>query len=111
MNSGLTLNGRYRIEREIGSGGMARVFRAADLMLGRTVAIKMLREPFADDPDFLQRFRQEARAAGSLSHPNIVTVYDVGADGGREYLVMQLIDGPDLKQLLRERGRFALPDA
>lgn len=111
MSQTATLNGRYQIEREIGSGGMARVFRARDLLLDRTVAIKMLRDQFADDPEFLARFRQEARSAGSLSHPNIVTVYDVGADRGREFLVMQLVDGPDLKELLRERGRFSLPDA
>ena len=111
MSRPLTLHGRYQLEREIGAGGMGRVYRATDLLLERPVAVKILRETYADDPAFVQRFRQEARAAGSLSHPNIVTVYDVGADRGWEYLVMELIEAPDLKELIRTRGPFSIRDA
>ena len=111
MSQPLTLNGRYQLEREIGAGGMARVYRASDLLLERPVAVKILRETYADDPAFVNRFRQEARAAGSLSHPNIVTVYDVGADRGLQYLVMELIEAPDLKELIRTRGPFSVRDA
>lgn len=111
MSRTTLLGNRYQLEAEIGAGGMARVFRAADTVLGRPVAIKMLRDQFADDPEFVHRFQQEARSAGSLNHPNIVTVFDVGEDRGREYLVMQYVDGPNLKELIRSRGRFAIADA
>src|SRR4030067_3848498 len=80
MNSPSLLNDRYQIDGRIGSGGMAEVYRARDLMLERTVAIKLLREDFSDDPAFRERFRQEAKAAANLSHPNIVTIHDFGFD-------------------------------
>src|SRR4051812_1318220 len=96
------LNKRYRLLSALGAGGMAVVYKAQDLALGRLVAVKILREPLTGDPDFLARFQQEARAAANLAHPNIVTVHDFGRDGGRNYIVMEYIEGQDLKTLKKE---------
>ena len=90
-----------------GSGGMATIYRATDTGLGRDVALKLLRPEYLRDPDFSARFRQEAQAAASLSHPNVVTVYDYGEDPSGPYIVMELIDGEDLATILRRSG--ALP--
>lgn len=111
MHEGSTLGKRYQLLEQIGRGGMARVFRARDLLLDRYVAVKVLREDYSHDPTFQERFRQEARAAANLSHPNIVTVHDFGIDGGRLYIVMEYIPGTDLKTLLRQRGRFSIAEA
>jgi eukaryotic-like serine/threonine-protein kinase len=104
MNSPDLLNKRYQIEGRIGSGGMAEVYRARDLTLERTVAIKLLREDFSVDPDFRERFRQEAKAAANLSHPNIVTIYDFGFDEKQIFIVMEYVPGTDLKTILESRG-------
>jgi serine/threonine-protein kinase len=101
------LNGRYRLLDVVGEGGMAVVWRAEDVLLGRTVAIKMLRGQFAADPDFLERFRSEARAVAALNDPGIVAVYDVGNDGSRHYLVMEYVPGPDLKSVIRSEAPLA----
>ncbi|MDP2661533.1 MAG: protein kinase [Dehalococcoidia bacterium] len=93
-----TLGGRYRLSEPLGEGGMATVFKAQDLLLERMVAVKVLREQWAADAEFISRFRQEARAAASLSHPNIVAIYDVGEDAGRHYIVMEYVEGPSLKE-------------
>jgi serine/threonine protein kinase len=100
------LNKRYRLLSPLGAGGMAVVYKAQDLALGRLVAVKILREPHTSDPDFLARFQQEARAAANLAHPNIVTVHDFGRDGGRNYIVMEYIEGKDLKTLIKEGAPF-----
>jgi serine/threonine protein kinase len=100
------LNNRYEIIEQMGKGGMAFVYRARDLMLERQVAIKVLREDYSRDPAFQERFRQEAKAAANLTHPNIVTVHDFGLDNGQLFIVMELVPGMDLKTLLRKRGRF-----
>ena len=100
------LNNRYQLLELVGSGGMAAVYRGMDTLLQRQVAVKVLREGFASDPSFLARFQREARAAANLDHPNIVTVYDVGQDGNRHYIVMEYIDGQDLKTLIRRKGRL-----
>ena len=84
---------RYRLIELLGEGGMALVYRAHDDLLDRGVAVKVLRSGFAADPEFVSRFRQEARAAASLHHPNIATVYDTGTDEGVDFIVMQLVDG------------------
>ncbi len=105
------LNDRYRIEETLGSGGMSVVYRAHDLMLERPVAVKVLREDFSRDEAFRERFRQEARAAANLSHPNIVTVHDFGLDSGRLFIVMEYVPGTDLKTLQLQRGRFPLDEA
>jgi eukaryotic-like serine/threonine-protein kinase len=100
------LNKRYRLLSPLGAGGMAVVYKAQDLALGRLVAVKILREPHTNDPEFLARFQQEARAAANLAHPNIVTVHDFGRDGGRNYIVMEYIEGKDLKTLIKEGSPF-----
>jgi eukaryotic-like serine/threonine-protein kinase len=110
MTETTLLNNRYNLEGSIGSGGMARVYRARDLMLERTVAIKVLREDFSADPSFRERFRQEAMAAANLYHPNIVTIHDFGLDGGRFFIVMENVPGTDLKSILLKKGRFSLED-
>ncbi len=104
---GRVLNGRYSLSALLGEGGMAVVYEAEDLLLGRKVAVKLLREQFAADAGFLARFQREARAAAGLSHPNIVTVYDVGSDGGTHYMVMELVPGRTLKELIRQEGSLA----
>ncbi|HVF24419.1 MAG TPA: protein kinase, partial [Anaerolineales bacterium] len=111
MNEGVLLNNRYQLLERLGSGGMSDVFRARDLMLERSVAIKILHETYSDDKDFQDRFRQEARAAANLSHPNIVTVHDFGFDHDQLFIVMEHIPGKDLKTLLRQRGRYSVEDA
>ncbi len=111
MHAGITLGKRYQLLEQIGRGGMAYVFRARDLLLDRYVAVKILREDYSHDPLFQERFRQEARAAANLSHPNIVTVHDFGLDGGKLYIVMEYVPGTDLKTLLRQRGRFSVQEA
>jgi serine/threonine-protein kinase len=111
MNEGMLLNNRYQLLERLGAGGMSDVFRARDLMLERSVAIKVLHENYSNDTAFQQRFRQEARAAANLSHPNIVTVHDFGLDHGQLFIVMEYIPGKDLKTLLRQRGRYSMEEA
>jgi len=101
---GQVLGGRYRLIELLGSGGMATIYRATDTGLGRDVALKLLRPEYLRDPDFSARFRQEAQSAASLSHPNVVTVYDYGEDPSGPYIVMELIDGEDLATILRRSG-------
>jgi serine/threonine-protein kinase len=101
--------GRYRLEQPLGEGGMASVFLAQDLELDRPVAVKLLAENLTGDPSFRERFVREARHAARLSHPNIVSVYDAGEDGGRPYIVMECVEGENLADVLASRGRIA-PD-
>ncbi len=109
MTEAKLLQKRYQLGKRMGSGGMAVVYRARDLMLERTVAIKVLREDFWRDPAFRERFRQEAKAAANLSHPNIVTVHDFGIDKKLIFIVMEYVPGTTLKDLIEEKGRFS-PD-
>lgn len=102
MRSGERINDRYRIEQQIGSGGMANVYRAHDEILNRTVAIKVLRSEFSHNEQFIRRFEREAHAATSLNHPNIVAIYDVGDEDDLYYIVMEHVDGVTLKQYLQE---------
>jgi eukaryotic-like serine/threonine-protein kinase len=101
------LNNRYELEQKIGEGGMARVYRGRDGRLNRRVAVKVLHPHHASDVGFLQRFHHEAQAAANLHHPNIVDVYDVGQDDGVHYIVMEYVEGSDLKSLILRNG--ALP--
>lgn len=96
------LNDRYRLEKQVGSGGMAVVYQATDLMLERTISIKLLKEDFSSSPAFQERFKQEAKAAANLTHPNIVTIHDFGLDKKRLFIVMEFVPGTDLKQLINE---------
>lgn len=102
---------RYQLEQSLGSGGMAVVYRARDLMLERQVALKILREDYSQDQNFRERFRQEAKAAANLTHPNIVTIHDFGYDQGRLFIVMEHVPGTDLKSLLKQRGRLSVAEA
>jgi len=102
-----TLNERYRLDRKLGEGGMAIVYQATDLMLDRTIAVKILRKDFSSSQAFQERFKEEARAAANLTHPNIVTVHDFGFDQDRLFIVMEYVPGKDLKQIIIEIG--ALP--
>ena len=90
---------------------MAVVYRAQDMMLERPVAIKLLRQDYSNNENFREQFRREARAAANLSHPNIVTVHDFGYDAGRLFIVMEFVDGDDLKNVIRAKGRFTVPEA
>jgi eukaryotic-like serine/threonine-protein kinase len=111
MSSDPLLNKRYKLLGPLGAGGMAVVYKAQDLSLGRLVAVKVLRDNLTSDPDFLTRFQQEARAAANLAHPNIVTVHDFGRDADRYYIVMEYIEGKDLKTLIKEGAPFPIARA
>lgn len=97
---GKILDERYKLEKKIGSGGMADVYMAKDILLDRIVAVKILHSNFAEDNDFIVRFRHEAQSAGKLSHPNIVGIYDVGCDDSIHYIVMEYVEGQTLKQYI-----------
>jgi len=103
---GSVFGGRYRIREKIGSGGMSDVYLADDLTLSRPVAVKVLHSEYARDAGYIQRFRYEAQAAANLNHPNIVSVYDWGNEGDAYYIVMEYVEGRELKDLLREQGAF-----
>ena len=110
---GREIGGRYRLTAPLGEGGMSTLWRAVDQQLDREVAVKILRPQYSADPGFAARFRQEARAVASLTHPNIVSVYDYGTDpdGTTQYIVMQLVEGRDLAAILHERGRISTDDS
>jgi serine/threonine protein kinase len=107
MTSDTVLNGRYRLSAQQGSGGMAVIYKAQDMALGRTVAVKILRPTLTNDPSFVARFRNEARSVANLMHPNIVTIHDFGNEGTTHYIVMEFIEGQDLKKIIKAEG--ALP--
>lgn len=107
MRTGYTLNGRYRIVRALGEGGMANVYLARDLILNRDVSVKLLRLDLRDDPGTIRRFQREALAATELVSPNIVQVYDVGEENGMQYLVMEYVEGTDLKAYIKQH--FPIP--
>ena len=98
------LGNRYEIIDKIGDGGMAFVYKAKDTLLNRIVAVKVLRPEFVDDEEFLAKFKREAEAVANISHPNIVNVYDVGADGKVHYIVMEYVDGQNLKEIIKNEG-------
>ncbi len=108
---GIVLDNRYKILEKIGIGGMADVFKGEDALLGRPVAIKILHQNFAGDDDFVARFKREAQAAGKLSHPNIVSMYDVGYDQGYHYIVMEYVDGETLKEYITRHKRLSVDNA
>ncbi|MDX1660007.1 MAG: protein kinase, partial [Nitriliruptorales bacterium] len=98
------LAGRYRLLREIGRGGMAEVWAAEDEVLDREVAVKLLSRRFANDQHFIERFRDEARHAASLNHPNVVAVFDTGDHGGLPFIVMELVQGRSLQEAIAAGG-------
>ena len=107
----IVLGSRYQLQERLGSGGMAMVYRAQDLMLERTVAVKILRRDFSHSQEFRERFRQEAKAAANLSHPNIVTIHDFGIDSNQLFIVMEYVPGTDIKSILKQRGKFPISQA
>src|ERR671930_1247080 len=108
---GTLIGGRYRLEERIGAGGMSTVYRAFDPTLERWVAIKLMHRDISTDPDQLERFRREARAVASLSHPHIVTVIDAGEDDGAPYIVFEYVPGETLKDRIRAVGRLPVVEA
>ncbi len=107
---GYKINDRYQIIKTLGEGGMANVYLAHDNILDRDVAVKVLRGDLANDEKFVRRFQREALSASSLSHPNIVQMYDVGEDDGQYYIVMEYVDGKTLKQVLKQRGHLSITE-
>jgi len=107
---GQKINDRYEIIRVIGEGGMANVYLATDTILDRKVAVKVLRGDLATDEKFVRRFQREALSASSLNHPNIVEMYDVGEDDGNFYIVMEYVEGKNLKQLVKRRTKLSIPE-
>ena len=105
-NIGRVLDGKYRIDTRLGVGGMGAVYRGKHLMLDKTVAVKLIKAEHAATPDFARRFQREARAASSLTHPNIATAYDLGqTEDGMLYIAMEYVDGPSLKDVIRKEGQ------
>ena len=107
---GQRLGNRYEILEKLGGGGMALVYKAKDSLLNRVVTVKVLRDEYADDQDFVRRFRQEAQAVASLSHLNIVNIFDVGYFEGNHYLIMEFIEGQNLKEIIKERAPFSIDE-
>src|SRR5919106_2813478 len=101
---GTVVDGRYEIQRRLGSGGMADVYCAEDSQLGRQVALKVLHRRFARDREFVERFRREASAAAGLQHPNVVGVFDRGEYDGTYYIAMEYLPGATLKDVIREQA-------
>jgi len=108
---GKLLNDRYKIKKQRGSGGMALVYEAQDILLDRKVAIKMLRPEFVSDEDFINKFRHEAKAVARITHPNVVSIYDIVESENSLYLVMEYIEGKDLKSLIQKRGKLSVVEA
>lgn len=104
---GQLLGNRYEIIAKLGSGGMAHVYRARCTVLNRIVTVKVMRKELAEDKDFVHRFQIEAQAVALLSHPNIVSIYDVGEENGLPYLVMEYVEGDNLKEIIRQKGALS----
>lgn len=111
VESGIMLANRYEILEKIGAGGMSDVFLAKDHSLGREVAVKILKQEFAEDRIFVAKFRAEAQAAAGLEHPNIVSIYDVGSEGSLYYIVMEYVEGITLKTYINKKGRLTYNEA
>ena len=102
---------RYELLEKIAEGGMARVYRGRDLLLKRTIAVKVLKDQMTGDAAFVRRFEREAQSAAALSHPHIVNIYDVGEEEGTYFMVMEYVDGKNLKEYIRDKGRLSAPEA
>jgi len=111
VDTGTIIDGRYRVSARLGSGGMADVYLAEDMLLGRQVAVKLLHHRFAEDQEFVERFRREASSAAGLSHPNVVAVFDRGEWDGTYYIAMEYLPGRSLKSVVREHGALDPNDA
>lgn len=111
INNGYLINNRYEVVDQIGTGGMSDVYRAKDHVLGRYVAIKVLKQEFAEDSNFIVKFRTEAQSAAGLEHPNIVNIYDVGCEQGNHYIVMEYVEGITLKTYIEKKGQLSFKEA
>ena len=111
VSVGTIIGDRYEIVEKVGSGGMADVFRAKCHRLNRFVAIKILKQEYSEDTKFVTKFRGEAQAVACISHPNIVSIYDVGEEDGMYYIVMELIEGITLKKYIEEKGKLTVKEA
>ena len=111
VKPGMFISERYEIIEKVGSGGMADVYRAKCHRLNRHVAIKILKPEFSADKSLVTKFRAEAQSAAGLSHPNIVSVYDVGDDGDLHYIVMELVEGITLKKFIEKKGKLEIKEA
>ena len=103
---GMLIGERYEILEKIGTGGMSDVYKATDHKLNRNVAVKVLKQEFSENENFVSKFRVEAQAAAGLMHPNVVNVYDVGEEGGIHYIVMELVEGITLKKYIEKKQRL-----
>ncbi len=108
---GMMLGDRYEILEKIGTGGMSDVYKAKDHKLNRPVAVKVLKQEFSENANFVSKFRAEAQAAAGMMHPNIVNVYDVGEEGGTQYIVMELVEGITLKKYIEKKSRLSVKEA
>src|SRR5918996_5555852 len=108
---GTVLNGRYRLESKLGSGGMSTVYLSRDETLERWVAVKVLHREISDQPDQIERFRCEARSVAQVSHPNVVAVIDAGEESGRPYIVFEYVEGETLKHRIDRLGKLPLDEA
>lgn len=108
---GMIIGDRYEVQEKIGTGGMSDVYRAKDHKLNRFVAVKVLKQEFSENANFVSKFRIEAQAAAGLMHPNIVNVYDVGEEGGIYYIVMELVEGITLKKYIEKKARLSVKEA
>lgn len=111
LTEGMFIADRYEILGKIGAGGMSDVYKAKDHVLGRFVAIKVLKQEFSEDVNFVTKFRTEAQSAGGLEHPNIVNIYDVGSEDGMHYIVMEYVEGITLKTYIEKKGQLSFKEA
>ena len=111
VNIGSIIGNRYEILEKVGTGGMADVYRAKDNRLNRFVALKVLKTEYSEDTKFVSKFRQEAQAVAAITHPNIVSVYDVGEEEGMHYIVMEFVDGITLRRYIDQKGKLKVKEA
>ena len=111
ITQGVFIADRYEIIDRVGSGGMSDVYRAKDHILGREVAIKILKQEFSEDATFVAKFRTEAQSAAGLEHPNIVNIYDVGSENGMYFIVMEYVEGITLKTYIEKKGQLNFKEA
>ena len=111
LENGMFLIDRYEILNKVGAGGMSDVYKAKDHILGRTVAIKVMKAEFSEDVNFVTKFRSEAQSAAGLEHPNIVNIYDVGSENGLHFIVMEYVEGITLKTYVEKKGQLSFKEA